>query len=269
MTIRSALFIPCANGRAMDKARDLTPDAVIFDLEDAVAAAERDIAVATLAGMLRGGGIRAPRVLVRIHPASLNAIHHALTGLPVDGLVVPKVDGPEDLRAVAHVWPGVKLWAMIETAKGVARLAEIAATPVTGAPVAGLIAGPNDLRKDLKTRPLPGRADIAFALSQIVLHGRANGLIVLDGVFNAFKDEAGLATDCIHGRALGFDGKTLIHPSQVEPCNRAFSPSDEEAAWAKAVVAAFEGSDAAVVTVNGEMVERLHLAQAQGILAGF
>ncbi len=261
MTTRSALFIPCANDRAMDKARDLTPDVVIFDLEDAVAAADRDIAVAALAGVLRGGGIKARTVLVRIHPASLNAIHHALAGLPIDGLVVPKVDGPEDLRAVAHVWPGVKLWAMIETAKGVARLAEIAATPI-----AGLIAGPNDLRKDLKTRPLPDRADIVFALSQIVLHGRANGLIVLDGVFNAFKDEAGFAADCAHGRALGFDGKTLIHPSQVEPCNRAFSPSETEVAWARAVVAAFEGSDAAVVSVNGQMVERLHLAQAEDVL---
>ena len=261
MTVRSALFIPCANGRAMEKARDLTPDAVIFDLEDAVAAADRDIAVAALAGVLRGGGIKARTVLARIHPASLNAIHHALAGLPIDGLVVPKVDGPEDLRAVAHAWPGVKLWAMIETAKGVARLAEIAA-----APVAGLIAGPNDLRKDLKTRPLPGRADIVFALSQIVLHGRANGLIVLDGVFNAFKDEAGFVADCAHGRALGFDGKTLIHPSQVEPCNRAFSPSETEVAWARAVVAAFEGSDAAVVPVDGQMVERLHLAQAEEVL---
>jgi len=268
MTIRSALFIPCANGRAMDKARDLTPDVVIFDLEDAVAAAERDIAVAALAGLLRGGGIKAPSVLVRIHPASLYAIHHALAGLPIDGLVVPKVAGPEDLRAVAHVWPGVKLWAMIETAKGVARLAEIAATPMTGAPIAGLIAGPNDLRKDLKTRPVPDRADIVFALSQIVLHGRANGLIVLDGVFNAFKDEAGFAADCAHGRALGFDGKTLIHPSQIAPCNQAFSPSETEIAWARAVVAAFYGSDAAVVPVNGEMVERLHLDQAEKILAG-
>jgi citrate lyase subunit beta/citryl-CoA lyase/(3S)-malyl-CoA thioesterase len=208
---------------------------------------------------------------VRIHPASLNAIHHALAGLAIDGLVVPKVDGPEDLRAVARVWPGVPLWAMIETAKGVAWLPEIAREsiapePVTGTPLAGLIAGPNDLRKDLRTRPLPGRADIAFALSQIVLHARANGVTALDGVFNHFRDEAGFEADCAHGRALGFDGKTLIHPSQVAPCNRAFSPSEDEIAWARAVVAAFEGSDAAIVPVNGEMVERLHLDQARAIL---
>jgi citrate lyase beta subunit len=261
MTFRSALFIPCANARAMDKARALSPDLIIFDLEDAVAAGERDAAAAALADTLHAGGLKARQVLVRVHPASLNAIHRALEGLPIDGLVVPKVDGPEDLRAVARVWPGVPLWAMIETARGVARLADIAAEPL-----AGLIAGPNDLRKDLRTRPLPDRADITFALGQIVLHARANGLVALDGVFNHFKDEAGFEADCVHGRALGFDGKTLIHPNQVEPCNRAFSPSQAEIAWARAVVAAFDGSDAAVVPVNGEMVERLHLAQARVIL---
>jgi citrate lyase subunit beta/citryl-CoA lyase/(3S)-malyl-CoA thioesterase len=262
MTIRSALFIPCANARAMGKARELKPDMIIFDLEDAVSPSDRETAAAALAGLLRAGGLQTGRVLVRIHPPSLNAIHHGLAGLPIDGLVVPKVDGPDDLRAVAHVWPGVPLWAMIETAKGVARLADIAAEPV-----AGLIAGPNDLRKDLRARPLPERADIAFALSQIVLYARAHGLIALDGVFNHFNDDSGFDADCMHGRALGFDGKTLIHPAQIEPCHRAFSPSDGEIAWAQSVVAAFDGSAAAVVSVHGEMVERLHLAEAQAILA--
>jgi len=262
MTIRSALFIPCANSRAMDKARELSPDLIIFDLEDAVAAADRDAAVAKLAEVLTAGGLKALHVLVRIHPASLNRIRQDLAEVKIDGLVVPKVDGPADLRAVAHTWPGVPLWAMIETARGVARLAEIAAEPL-----AGLIAGPNDLRKDLRTRPLPGRADIAFALSQIVLHARAHGLTALDGVFNHFRDDGGFAADCTLGRALGFDGKTLIHPNQIEACNRAFSASEAELAWARAVVAAFDGKSDAVVPVNGEMVERLHLAQAEAILA--
>ena len=262
MTIRSALFIPCGNARAMSKARELKPDMIIFDLEDAVAAGDREAAVTALAERLRAGGLQERHVLVRVHPASLNAIHHALADLAIDGLVVPKVDGPDDLRAVAHVWPGIPLWAMIETAKGVARLAEIVTEPI-----AGLIAGPNDLRKDLRARPLPDRADIAFALSQIVLYARAHGLIALDGVFNHFNDDSGFDADCMHGRALGFDGKTLIHPAQIEPCHRAFSPSDGEIAWARAVVAAFKGSDAAVVSAHGEMVERLHLAQAQAILA--
>ncbi|MGZ3298988.1 MAG: HpcH/HpaI aldolase/citrate lyase family protein, partial [Asticcacaulis sp.] len=253
MRYRSVLFVPCANARALEKARGLTPDAVILDLEDAVGAEERDGALMLTAQALRDG-FAAPAVMVRIHPGSLNAIHRALHGLKIDGIVVPKVDGPEDLRAVAHLWPDMPIWAMIETARGVARLADIAAEPL-----AGLITGPNDLRRDLRTRPLPGRADIATALSQIVLHGRANGLVVLDGVYNPFRDEAGFAADCAHGRALGFDGKTLIHPAQIDPCNRAFSPSDEDIAWAEAVVAAFAGSDAGVVPLDGQMVERLHL----------
>jgi citrate lyase subunit beta/citryl-CoA lyase/(3S)-malyl-CoA thioesterase len=262
MTIRSALFVPCDNARAMDKARLLEPDALIFDLEDAVAPEARDRALAALAGVIGMGGLKTQAVLVRIHPASLNAIHYALAGMAIDGIVVPKVNGPGDLRAVAHVWPGMPLWAMIETARGVANLAGIAAEPL-----AGLIAGPNDLRKDLRARFLPDRAEIAFALSQIVLHGRVNELVVLDGVFNAFRDDAGFAADCAHGRALGFDGKTLIHPSQIEPCHRTFSPSDAEIAWARSVVDAFDGSSAAILPINGEMVERLHLAQAEAILA--
>ncbi len=261
MTLRSALFVPCANARAVARAREFTPDALIFDLEDAVGAGERDSAVALVAVVLREGGFRAPKVMVRVHPGSLNAIHYALHALPLDGIVVPKVDGPEDLRAVHGVWPNAPVWAMIETARGVTQLSDIAAMPV-----AGLIAGPNDLRRDLKTRPMSDRADIAFALSQIVLHGRANGRVVLDGVYNQFKDAEGFAADCAHGRGLGFDGKTLIHPAQIEPCHRAFSPSDAETAWAQAVVAAFDGSEAGVLPVNGEMVERLHLEQAHEIL---
>jgi len=154
---------------------------------------------------------------------------------------------------------------MIETASGVANLATTVLM-ARGNGLKGLIAGPNDLRKDLRTRPMNGRADILFALSQIVLYGRAHGLIVLDGVYNQYTDEIGFAAECAQGRSLGFDGKTLIHPAQIAACEAAFSPSEAEIAWAKAVVAAFEGSSAGVVSVGGEMVERLHLEQAQAIL---
>ena len=258
--LRSALFIPCANPKAMAKTATLHCDALIFDLEDAVGDAERDEALVRLAETLTGSFV-AKTVLVRIHPQYLNAIHKALTGLRIDGLVIPKVNSAADITGVAHVWPDMPLWAMIETAQGVVNLAEIAK-----AGVIGLIAGPNDLRKDLRTRLMKDRTDILFALSQIVLYGRANGLSVLDGVYNAFRDEAGFAAECEQGRSLGFDGKTLIHPTQIAPCETAFSPSEAEIAWAKAVVAAFEGSSAGVVSVNGEMVERLHLEQAQWIL---
>jgi citrate lyase subunit beta/citryl-CoA lyase/(3S)-malyl-CoA thioesterase len=150
---------------------------------------------------------------------------------------------------------------MIETAQGVVHAGEIAASGVRG-----LIAGPNDLRKDLRTRPMADRTDILHALSHIVLHARAQDLIVLDGVYNAFKDDAGFAAECQQGRSVGFDGKTLIHPAQIAACEAAFSPSDDEIAWAQAVVSAFEGSTAGVVSVNGEMVEILHLEQARRLL---
>lgn len=258
--MRSALFIPCANPKAMTKAATLHCDALIFDLEDAVGDAERDGALARLAEALTGD-FMARTVLVRIHPQYLGGIHKALAGLRIDGLVIPKVNGVADITGVAHVWPDMPLWAMIETAQGLVNLAEIAT-----AGVKGLIAGPNDLRKDLRTRPMEGRADILFALSQIVLYGRANGLTVLDGVYNQYTDEIGFAAECEQGRSLGFDGKTLIHPSQIAACEAAFSPAEAEIAWARAVVTAFEGSAAGVVSINGEMVERLHLEQAKVIL---
>ena len=258
--MRSALFIPCANAKAMTKTATLPCDALIFDLEDAVGDAERDEALVRLAETLTGGFV-ANMVLVRIHPQYLGAIHKALAGLRIDGLVVPKVNSAADITGVAHVWPKVPLWAMIETAQGVVNLTEIAE-----AGVKGLIAGPNDLRNDLRTRPMADRGDILFALSQIVLYGRANDLTVLDGVYNQYTDETGFTVECAQGRSLGFDGKTLIHPAQIAACEAAFSPSETEIAWARAVVAAFEDSSAGVISVNGEMVERLHLEQARRIL---
>jgi citrate lyase subunit beta/citryl-CoA lyase/(3S)-malyl-CoA thioesterase len=257
---RSVLFVPCANARAVARASALACDALIFDLEDAVGAPEREAALSNLKEVLTQG-FTARHILVRIHPGSLNAIQHALSGLRLDGLVVPKVNGTEDVRGVMMMWPNLPVWAMIETAEGIANLWEIA-----GMPLRGLIAGPNDLRKSLRTRPLPDRADLLFCLSQIVVHARAHGLVALDGVYNQFRDAEGFATECEQGRSLGFDGKTLIHPDQIAACEAAFSPSESEIVWAKAVVAAFEGSEAGVLSVNGEMVERLHLAQAQTIL---
>ncbi len=260
--LRSLLFVPCANARAMARARDIACDALIFDLEDAVGDAEREGALTALAEALQED-FAAPVRLVRIHPQYLNTIHRALKDLGIDGVVVPKTGAAEDLRGVAVLWPGVPLWAMIETAAGVVNLGGICEVPG----LRGLIAGPNDLRKSLHTRAVAGRQDIAVALGQIVLQARARGLAVIDGVYNAFRDEAGLAAECRQGRDLGFDGKTLIHPGQIAEANRAFSPSDEEVGWAKTVVAAFEGSAAGVVSVNGEMVERLHLETAREILA--
>jgi citrate lyase subunit beta/citryl-CoA lyase/(3S)-malyl-CoA thioesterase len=271
MSFRSALFVPCANARALMKARDLDADVLIFDLEDAVGASEWAGALAGLVSTLEAGGIKAPTVLVRIHPlhldATADALNHLVRRKAIAGIVVPKVETPDILQRVRSGFPRIQgLWAMIETPLGVARLGDLA--DMAGhVPLKGLIAGPNDLRKGLRTRPLPDRQDILFALSQIVLHARAHGLKALDGVYNQFRDEAGFAAECRQGRSLGFDGKTLIHPAQVVAANAAFSPSSDEIAWAEAVVKAFEASEAGVISLGGEMVERLHLEQAQDILA--
>ncbi|MBP2159406.1 MULTISPECIES: CoA ester lyase [Asticcacaulis] len=266
---RSTLFIPCGNAKALGKAPGLSCDALIFDLEDAVGPDGWANALAGLVATLEAGGFQASQVLVRIDPrhtaATVDALSHCMRSGTVSGIVVPKVETPEALHAVRDALPrGTGVWAMIETPLGVVNLAAIAS--VVG--LKGLIAGPNDLRKGLRTRPMDNRQDIIIALSHIVLHARAHRLIALDGVYNQYTDEIGFGAECDQGRSLGFDGKTLIHPSQIAAANRAFfSPSDAEIAWARAVVAAFAGSGDGVLSVNGEMVERLHLEQAQGILS--
>ncbi len=270
MKLRSALFVPCGSVRAMTKARTLDCDALIFDLEDAVGPRQWAGALANLVETLEVGGFQSHAQWVRIQPQHLAATFDALAHLvrkgAISGIVVPKVEAAEEIRVVVKALPkAFDVWAMIETARGVANLGEIA-TLSGGLPLKGLIAGPNDLRKSLRTRMMAERADLLFALSQIVLHARANGIVALDGVFNTFSDEAGFTAECDQGRALGFDGKTLIHPSQIAACQAAFSPSDAEIKWAKAVVAAFEGSDAGVIQIDGEMVERMHLEQALAML---
>lgn len=264
---RSTLFVPCGNAKALAKAPALNSDALIFDLEDAVGPDGWASALAGLVAILEAGGFQTGHILVRIDPrhlaATIDALSHCIRARTITGIVVPKVEAPEAIHAVRDALPrDTGLWGMIETPRGVVNLSDIASAES----LKGLIAGPNDLRKGLRTRPMDGRQDIVTALSQIVLHARANGLMVLDGVYNQYADEIGFATECTQGRSLGFDGKTLIHPNQIACANRAFSPSEAEINWAKGVVAAFDGSDAGVISVNGEMVERLHLAQAQAIL---
>jgi len=268
---RSALFIPCANPRALAKARDVVADALIFDLEDAVGESEWAGALAALVSTLESGGIKASNLMVRIQPLHLEATADALGQIirskAISGIVVPKVEGPDILHRVRSALPNsIALWAMIETPMGIVRLNDIASEAEHGR-LMGLIAGPNDLRKGLRTRPVDGRQDILFALSQIVLHAKAHGLAVLDGVYNQFRDDAGFTAECRQGRDLGFDGKTLIHPCQIDGANAAFSPTEAEIAWAEAVVKAFADSQAGVISINGEMVERLHLEQAQDILS--
>lgn len=267
---RSALFMPGSNGRAMAKARTLACDVVIFDLEDAVApeqkVAARDRAIAAA----REGGFGSRELVIRANALSTPWGRDDLAALstaPVDAILLPKVDGPADLAAAAALLEsGIPLWAMIETAPALIHLAHIAAAPR----LAALVMGTNDIAKELGCRPGADRLPLLGFLAQAVAAARAHDHAVLDGVWNAIDDEAGFAAQCRQGADFGFDGKTLIHPSQIAACTAAFSPSAEEVAWARAVEAAFADPAAAgrgAIRVDGRMVELLHLEQARRTLA--
>ena len=270
MRARSVLYLPASNARAVEKARALPCDVAVLDLEDAVAPEMKAEARAAAVAAAQAGGFD-PRLGVRINgletPWGADDLK-ALRGAPVDLVVAPKVETATMVHALsAALRPGVDLWAMIETPRALVDLSEIAGAD--GA-LSGLMLGVNDLAKDLKTGAAPDREPLKPWLAAIVAHARANGLSVIDGVFNRIKDEAGFAAECAQGKLYGFDGKSLIHPSQIEGANAAFGPSSDEIEWAHKVVAAFAAPEAAglgVIRVEGEMVERLHLQQAQALLA--
>lgn len=272
---RSVLFMPASNPRAIAKARGLACDAVILDLEDAVAPeAKAEARSAAVAAAVEGFGPRA--CAVRIN--ALDTLWGQDDAAAVRGLaaaaaavVVPKVASAADLVAVrgALGTDGPPIWAMIETCGAILRLPEIVdAAAATRTEL--LIAGTNDLAKEMRCRPGADRGPLLPALTQLVIAARAAGLVVLDGVCNSIGDAGRLAAECGQGAMLGFDGKTLIHPGQIDAANTAFAPSADHVAWAQAVVAAFAAPEAAgrgAIQLDGTMVERLHLAEAQRILA--
>ena len=268
---RSALYMPAANARAIEKARDLPCDVVILDLEDAVAPDAKELARAQAAQAVKAGGFGRREVVIRINgldtPWGLEDLAAALEAQP-DALLVPKISSAHDVTAYgAAQAAGVPLWAMIETCAALFALDQIAGA---GAGLQTLVVGTNDLAKEMGCRLTTARAALTGPLSLIVAAGRAHGLTVLDGVFNGLEDDAGLVSQCEQGVEFGFDGKTLIHPRQIEPANAAFSPSAEELAWSAAIVAAFDSPENAakgVIRVEGRMVERLHLAQAERQIA--
>jgi citrate lyase subunit beta/citryl-CoA lyase len=270
---RSVLFMPASNPRAMAKARGLACDAVILDLEDAVAPdAKADARGAALAAAVEGFGPCA--CAVRMNPLDSDwgrADAAALGAAPgVAAVVVPKVASAADLAAVRAILgaDGPPIWAMIETCGAIMRLGEIVdAADATG--LALLIAGTNDLAKEMRCRPDAAREPLVPALVQMVIAARSAGLVVLDGVCNALGDTERLAAECAQGAMLGFDGKTLIHPAQIDAANAAFGPSAEALDWARKVVAAFSQPAAAgkgAIRLDGTMVERLHLAEAERLL---
>ena len=266
---RSVLYIPGSKPRALDKARNLPVDAVIFDLEDAVSVEEKENARDTLATALAEGGYGARVRIVRINGLDTQwgrADAEAAAKMDCDAILLPKVSSPADLDALAEITGDKPLWAMMETPRGMLNAAEIAAHPK----LQGMVMGTNDLAKELQTRFRADRLPMMAGLGLCLLAAKAEGKIIVDGVYNAFKDDEGLKVECDQGRDMGFDGKTLIHPAQVDVTNTAFAPSEAEIDLARRQIAAFEEVEASgqgVAVVDGKIVENLHVATAREILA--
>ena len=266
---RSVLYIPGSKARALEKARGLPADAIIFDLEDAVAVEEKPAARALLAETLKAGGYGKRAKIVRINGLDTDWGRDdiaAFVGADIDALLIPKVNSGADVQAVADLIPDVDLWAMMETPRGMLNAAEIAAHPR----MKGFVMGTNDLAKELKCRFRPDRLPMLTGLSLCLMAARAEGIVAIDGVYNAFKDEEGLKAECEQGRDMGFDGKTLIHPAQLAIANAAFAPTEDEIDLARRQIEAFEKAEAegqGVAVVDGKIVENLHIVTAKETLA--
>lgn len=272
--MRSALYLPASNLRAIEKVRTLPCDVVILDLEDAVAPDAKQVARDQLAGALRGG-FAAATVVIRVNgfdtewgAADLDA---AIAAQP-DAILVPKVDSGAALLPYEDrlgKGSGIALWAMVETARSVFRLEDIASAAERGF-LSCLVLGTNDLAKESGAQPGLDRLPFQALFGLAVMAARANGIAILDGAFNALEDLEGLAIQCRQAVEFGFDGKTLIHPRQIDVCNAAFTPDAEAVEIARRIIAAFDAPENAgkgAIRLDGKMVERLHLVQAQRTLA--
>jgi len=267
--LRSVLYLPSSNTRALEKAKTIPADAVIFDLEDAVAPDAKELARSQACAAVSSGAyggrvltIRCNGLDTRWGADDLRAIADACPA----AVVVPKVSGVAHLRAVAELVGDLPVWAMIETPTAVFDVRAIAAVEQ----VEALVMGTNDLAKELRADLVPGRSPLLPYLATALLGAREAGKAILDGVYNDVRDVAGLEAECLAGRQLGFDGKTLVHPGQVEVANRVWAPSSAEVAQARTVVSAFAEAEAGgrgVVVVDGRMVENLHRDNALRTLA--
>jgi (3S)-malyl-CoA thioesterase len=267
--LRSVLYIPGSKQRALDKAKTLPVDAIIFDLEDAVTGEEKENARAMLGAALAEGGYGRRLKIIRINGLDTKWGHDdakAVGEMGADAVLLPKVDGPGDLDALAAITGDLNIWAMMETPRGMLNAASIAAHPM----LKGMVMGTNDLAKELQVRFRADRQPLMTSLGLCLLAAKAEGLVIIDGVYNAFKDDEGLAVECAQGRDMGFDGKTLIHPAQVGVANAAFAPSEAEVDLARRQIEAFEETEQqgqGVAVVDGKIVENLHVASAREILA--
>lgn len=277
---RSVLYMPGANDRALEKARSLPADALILDLEDSVAPEAKAQARDKVIAAVKSGFYGTRELIIRVNaletPWGADDLKAAAAVGP-DAILVPKVSRPGDMVSAAKLLKAcgapahTRLWAMMETPLAILNARDIAG-------VAGdadqrfscLVLGTNDLLKESRARALGDRFAIVPWLAMSVLAARSFGLDVIDGVYNDFKDDQGFRAECEQGRTLGMDGKTLIHPAQVEPCNQIFSPTEEEVSWSRKVIEAFALPDhkaKGVITVEGRMVERLHLVMAERVVA--
>lgn len=277
---RSVLYMPGSNARALDKAKTLPADGVILDLEDSVAPEAKEAARQQVVDAVKAGGFGTREVFIRVngvdtpwHADDLSAAAHAAP----DVILVPKVSSPDTLELIGRRMLDMgtnhktRVWAMIETPLAIFNILEIAAAARDSETrLAGFVMGTNDLAKDTRARLVPGRTPMLAWLSMCVAAARIHGIDILDGVYNDIGNADGFAKECTQGVELGFDGKTLIHPSQIEPCNKAFSPSPADVAQARKMIAAFdlpENKGKGVVSIDGRMVERLHADMARRTVA--
>jgi citrate lyase subunit beta/citryl-CoA lyase len=275
---RSCLYMPGANARAMEKAREIPADTLILDLEDAVAPEAKGEARGAIAAALKAGGYGPRELVVRMNGLDTEWGHADLEMAVAAGahaVLAPKVTSARDIERLdaalgkAGAGEGFALWVMIEMPLAILNIKEIAAAKV-GSRLTTFVMGTNDLAKEYRARMTPDRLAFQTALQLSVAAARAYGLTAIDGVYNDIKNEAGFAAECEQGRDLGFDGKTLIHPSQVETCNRVFAPSRHDVEQAQAVIEAFAdpaNAGKGVLKVNGKMTELLHLDEARRTVA--
>ena len=267
--LRSVLYIPGSKPRALDKARGLACDAIIFDLEDAVTPEEKVSARETLREALAQGGYGNRYRVIRINGLDTEwgaDDARAAAAMDADAILLPKVGSPADLEALAEIVGDKPLWAMMETPGAMLNAPAIAAHRQLEA----MVMGTNDLAKELQTRFRADRLPMATGLGLCVLAAKAHDCAIIDGVYNAFKDDEGLKVEADQGRDMGMDGKTLIHPAQLDVANAAFSPSEAEVDLARRQIAAFEETEASgqgVAVVDGKIVENLHVATARETLA--
>jgi citrate lyase subunit beta / citryl-CoA lyase len=273
---RSVLYMPGSNARALEKARTLPADALILDLEDAVAPDAKELARSQVCAAVEARGFGKREIIIRINALSTpwgEADLAAATAAKPDAILVPKISAPKDLHAVEehllrhHAERSIAVWAMVETPVAILNISAIAAA---GGRLSCFVMGTNDLVKEIRGNHTPDRANLAAALSLAVLAARANAIAVIDGVYNDIQNAEGFKATCEQARSFGFDGKTLIHPSQVEPCNAVFAPSAEEVDAARKLIAAFalpENKGKGAIKLDGRMVELLHAEIARATVA--